>query len=77
MQAGLDHHDYDEIRPFLCLFEVLLETTHVNFVGKRREWLERFMEVVQNNLAYYKWMETVLEFIFKIVSKQPPVRDWF
>lgn len=77
VQTGLDHHDYDEIRPFLCLFEVLLETTHVNFVGKRREWLDRFMEVVENNVAYYKWMETVLEFIFKIVSKQPPVRDWF
>jgi len=27
------------------------------------------MDTVQKNLGYFKWMETVLEFIFKIVSK--------
>lgn len=77
VQTGLEQHDYDGVRPFLCLFEVLLETTHANFVSKRKEWLEQFMDVVERNARYYKWMETVLEFIFKIVSKQPAVRDWF
>lgn len=56
---------------------MLLETTHVNFTAQRAEWLDSFMEIVQRNLGYYKWMETVLEFIFKIVSKQMPVREWF
>lgn len=69
VQAGLEQHDYDEIRPFLCLLEVLLEAQHANFVCKRAIWLERFMDTVQKNLGYFKWMETVLEFIFKIVSK--------
>lgn len=35
------------------------------------------METVKLNISYYKWMETIFEFIFKIVGKYQHVREWF
>lgn len=77
VEAGLNEHDYDSIRPFLCLFEVLLETDGENFTSRRSAWLTRFLETVKANFGYFKWMETIFEFIFKITSRNAAVRDWF
>lgn len=65
------------MRPFLGLFTVLLETNHEHFVSRRSNWLNRFIEAVTSNFGYYKWMETIYEFIFKIVSRNAFVREWF
>jgi hypothetical protein len=59
------------------LFEVLLETNGEHFTSRRAGWLARFLETVKSNFGYFKWMEAVLEFIFKITSRNAAVRDWF
>lgn len=56
---------------------MLLETELDAFTSRREAWLLRFLEVVKGNSGYYKWMETVFEFIFKIVGRQIFVREWF
>ena len=76
-EIGLFEYDYDRIRPFLCLFETLLETEHEACTSKRAAWLSSFLETVSAGSCYYKWMETVFEFIFKIVSRHEFVREWF
>lgn len=77
VEAGLHDQDYDGIRPFLCLFEVLLETDHEHFTSRRAAWLARFIEVVSSNSGYFRWMEAAFEFIFKIVGRNAAVREWF
>jgi hypothetical protein len=77
VEAGLNDQDYDLLRPFLTLFEVLLETAHPSLASRRVSWLEGFIETVRNNSCYYKWMESIFEFIFKITSRNPAVREWF
>lgn len=77
VEAGLNEHDYDGIRPFLCLFEVLLETNGEQFTSRRAGWLARFLEAVKANFGYFKWMEVIFEFIFKITSRNAAVRAWF
>lgn len=76
-EAGLQEYDFDGLRPFLFLLEILLETDHQAFTSRRSAWLARFLEVVKSNSGYYKWMETVFEFIFKLVGRNSHVRDWF
>lgn len=77
VNAGLFEQDFDGIRPFLCLFQELLENTHANFAARRDDWLTRFLDCVKNNQGYFKWMEAIYEFIFKITTRIPRVRDWF
>jgi len=57
--------------------ELLLETEHEHFTSRRAVWLARFLETVKANLGYFKWMETIFEFIFKIVGRNSMVREWF
>lgn len=76
-EIGMFEYDYDRIRPFLCLFETLLESDHEACTSKRAAWLSSFLETVSAGSSYYKWMETVFEFIFKIVSRHDFVREWF
>jgi hypothetical protein len=61
----------------LCLFELLLETEGEHFTSRRAVWLARFLETVKSNFGFFKWMEAILEFIFKITSRNPAVREWF
>jgi hypothetical protein len=77
VEMGLMENDYDGIRPFLTLFEVLLETDHEYFTSMRGSKLGRFIQVMKANENYYKWTETVLEFVFKLVGRNQFARDWF
>jgi hypothetical protein len=77
VNAGLFEQDFDGIRPFLCLLQEMLDNNHNNFVSRRDEWLTRFLDIVKNNQGYFKWMETIFEFISKITTRIPRVRDWF
>jgi len=61
----------------LCLFELLLETEGEHFTSRRAPWLTRFLETVKSNFGFFKWMEAILEFIFKITSRNAAVREWF
>ena len=73
----MQSEDFDTLRPFLGLFEVLLETNHEHFTSRRAAWLCRFIEIVMANASYYRWMETTFEFMFKIVARNAAVREWF
>lgn len=61
--------DFDALRPFLCLFEALLEEPHKNFAQNREAWLLRYMQIVKMNGMFFKWMEANFEFIFKLVGR--------
>lgn len=43
----------------------------------QHKWLNRLIAIIKTNQVYFKWMEAVLEFIFKITSRQSHTRDWF
>jgi hypothetical protein len=49
VEHGLNEYDYNEVRPFFCLFEIMLETDHENFTNNRERWLGKFLEIVGNN----------------------------
>mmetsp|Transcript_4486 Transcript_4486/g.6710 ORF Transcript_4486/g.6710 Transcript_4486/m.6710 type:complete len:256 (-) Transcript_4486:666-1433(-) len=72
---GLHEYDYDSIRPFLgILFKLLDEPA---FKAYRATWLSQFMAEVSANKIYFKWMEVLFEFIFRLVSRNLAARDWF
>ena len=77
VDVGLTENDYEALRPFLFLLEVLLETKHEAFTSRRAAWLARFLDIVKSNGRFYKWTEVVYEFIFKIVGRNAFVREWF
>lgn len=79
VESGLldQNYDYDKIRPYMCLFETLLTTNHVNFTSRMDDWLKRFLRAVHANQNYYKWMEVAMDYIFKFVGRYEHVRLWF
>jgi len=77
VESGLNDNDFDGLRPFLGLFEALLEQTHANFVKRREAFLGRFLEACKHHIGFYKWMEAIFEFIWKITTKNAAVRQWF
>ena len=40
------NYDYDKIRPFMCLLELLITTNHPNFTEKVDDWLKRFLKAI-------------------------------
>lgn len=77
VEAGLNDYDFDQVRPFLCMLQRMLEIQHKEFKSKRSHFLQKFLEIVHHNQAFFKWMEVVIEFIFKIVGRIQAVREWF
>lgn len=49
MYIGLKELDYDGIKPFLALFEVLISADYPNIVFSKNEQLVKFMDVIKNN----------------------------
>jgi len=41
------------------------------------QWLARFLQAVEANAGYHKWMEVIYDFVFKITSRNAAVRQWF
>lgn len=74
---GLTEYDYDEVRPYLMLLQFLLSNPSPNFNQKLDTALSNYLDVVRQNANFYKYMETMFEFIFKITSRIPHVRNWF
>lgn len=75
---GLTDGDYDEIRPYLILLQFALSHPGSANPEQRFEALiQTFLEIVKQNQIFYKFMEVVIEFVFKIVSKIAPVKQWF
>lgn len=77
INLGLHDYDYDEVKPFLMLLQFLLAKPSDNFQAKLDYMLQNFLDSVKNNCNYYRFMETMFEFIFKITSRYEHVRTWF
>ena len=69
--------DYDGIKPFFILAENLFATDHPVVKEKLNDWLIRFLKWIKGNKNFYKWMEYAFDYIFKMVARNPTVRDWF
>lgn len=39
--------------------------------------MQTFLDTIKHLQMYYKFMEAIFEFIFKITSKLPQVKEWF
>ena len=39
--------------------------------------LTNFLETARNNSSYFKYMEMIIEFVFKITSRFEHIRNWF
>jgi hypothetical protein len=78
IQLALNDNDFDDLRQFLYLLQVLLEKPGGDPSENRFELLlQMFLETVKQNANAYKFMETILEFVLKITSKIPAVKEWF
>ena len=78
---GLDHFDYDKVRPFLILFQHMLESSVLPNAHLFREkaplWLQSFFtKTIRENIAYYSWMEIVTDWVIKVACRLPLVRDF-
>jgi len=79
IELGLNEHDYAELKPFFTLLQYLL--TKPNTSDKSDNRFERtmtfFLETLERNQIYYKFMESSFEFIFKLLGAVPHIFTWF
>jgi len=78
MIMGLQESDYLNVKPYLALVQYLLKNPG-GTPGENRfdHVITTFLESVQNNQQFYKFMEVMYEFIFKVTSAYPHVLLWF
>lgn len=78
IQHGLTDYDHEELKPFLHLTYFLLERPGGESPEQRFESvMQTLLEIARANANYYKYMEAIFEFIFKITCKIPAAREWF
>lgn len=80
VQTGLEEYDYDKIKPFLILLQHMLEAAqsgsplYSQAVGP---YLENFFTgVIGDNKCYFQWMEVVTDWVIKVASRIPFMREW-
>ncbi|CDW78729.1 UNKNOWN [Stylonychia lemnae] len=77
IQIGLRESDYDDARPYLMLLQHLLQTPGGEPAENRFDNLMLvFIEVLRINQQYYKFMEAMFDFLFKIASRISTVKEW-
>lgn len=81
VQEGLELLDYDKIRPFLILFQHMLEAAVVPhspvYSRLAPKWLEAFFaKTVYPNQEFFQWMEVVTDWIIKVAFRLPLMREW-
>lgn len=70
--------DYDTVKPVLILTQFMLEHPGQDNEARFELILSTFLgNIKKNNQVFYKFMEVVIDFIFKIISRNTRVRDWF
>lgn len=76
--AGLNENDYDGLKPFFTLFyHILLTSAKADKTELRFERaMNILMETMENNQQYYKFMEVVYEYLFKLAAALPQVAEW-
>lgn len=79
VQYGLKEYDHNKIRPFLILFQSMMEAV------QESKWLTTNFEVVINdffkkdvhrNARYFQVMEVLFDFIWKLYTRVPRVKQW-
>lgn len=76
---GLEEYDYDKARPFLILFQHILEawqTGAPHLALLVPEWLEVFFKNVSEQLQFYQMMEVIIDWVNKVACRLPMVRTW-
>lgn len=79
VKSGLGDYDADKLRPFLVLFQHMLEAQESPpFSMQYEKWLAEFVGFsLQQNAKYFQWMETVIDWIIKVCFRYPHVLNWF
>lgn len=67
------------MRQYLVLLEYLLTARTCDWHAEKFDGFMSnfFEEVIGESLAYYMWMEVVLEWLFKVTGSHQHIRDWF
>lgn len=72
-------YEHNKIRPFLVLFQYMMEAV------PESKWLtanldtilnEFFRQYIARNMRYFQWMEVVFDFVWKLYSRVPLVKQW-
>ncbi len=75
---GLNESDGQEARPFFVLAQYLLQKVGGDKSENRFErTMLTFIDTLERNRGYYKFMEQAFEFIFKLAGATPHVAIWF
>ena len=78
VQLGLTEHDYNDIKPYLTLIQhIVMKPSGDRSEGRLDRTLVLFLEMMDSNQTFYKYMETCFEFLFKLVAAVPHVFAWF
>ena len=66
--VGMNENDHDDLKPFLSLIYYILQFAHKSEKSEQRfeRTMKILMEAAESNRAFYKFMEAVYEFIFKL-----------
>lgn len=78
VQLGLKKYDYNKIKPFLILFQHMLEAQSPAAKQEMGTWLEElFTTIIRAHTNIYQWMETIIDFVIKIGARIPECKAWF
>lgn len=75
--AGMNDNDHDGLKPFLSLIYYILYSVGDKTDMRFEKTLKVLIDVAESNQQFYKWMEVVYEFIFKLSAAIPRVSEWF
>ena len=79
IEHGLQKYDYDKIKPFLILFQHLLEQAHASPVINQmaEQWIKDFFEtMLLQQVVCYQLVEVVTDWVIKVAFRLPLMRDW-
>jgi hypothetical protein len=74
INQGLNENDYLEIKPFLVLLTHLIKNPGGDRAENRFEkTIIFFLEILEANISFYKFIETCFEYLFRLMSGVPAV----
>ena len=80
VEYGLSEYDGVEVRPFLMLFQQLLQAANDGYplFKQRMPFMlhNYFGKILKRNACFFQFMEMNLEFVFKVYNRLPLVRSY-
>jgi len=75
---AMNDYDYDDLRPFLMLAQYMLQYPAACKQDQAVEViLQNFIDNAKNNAMYFRFTESILDFVFKLNARNENVRAWF